>query len=252
MARDPRRVVKMLTEWLEQRERQDICNLTDPENFFMPWVNRVVSRYYYKDVLEFFGMDKQDFAHECAIRLLRKIAERPAWFISPDCTDGKIGKYLMTIAERCVRDYGRKMRPERCCIVNGSSGEDERGVPEESLRQDIYDLPDENAAFIENRQQAGKVGSAFLKTLEKEPKLVATYWALLHYPNKAGIPELFESGHWFVLQLLTRPAGEHVPKDVQECLRDTFPDDKYNVVSQRLTLLKQKLSNFRNTDDVRK
>ena len=245
---NPRRFVEMLIRMLQESQgaapTRDSAN--DPESLFIPWVHCLIKRYYYRKTMQAIGYEMADFIDDCLCRLFEKAKSDPLWLTKPEMNDKVLAVYIITIAKNLRADFGRRKESRIFGIRKPcGSGDNWDGDFDEEIADEAYELPDCDIELIFKFERARFFMSKFVDSLRHEPKELELLNAMLYFYAHDEILNLAVPRYWIVYQLLL-PKGRHLPEELRDYLKQSFPDEDFNVISQRKTILRKKLKQFLN------
>lgn len=240
---DPQCFVRLLASvarCADASRRNSILN--DPETGFWTWVNRLVARFYYASTARQSGILKDDFLQDCKMRIIEMLDNPPEWLLEESSINARLAGYIMNMARNLMVDLNRKKRPQVVSLDQINCDEDDTLWRTEILEDELTRV-DELYDFQAEVEWTRRAMPEFLDFLDNKPKTQATLTAVLYFGERLEDLEAGVSRYWFAYKILTRE-NKYSPEELRDYLQETFPEDKPENISSRLTLLKQEMREF--------
>lgn len=248
-AEHSRDYMEMLIKSALTTDKDDIANggINDPSSGFCTWVSSKVKRFYKEDTMNGFCWDLEDFVQECIAKVCVQVKKDASFFQDPANHDGRLAVYFEKTAENLAIDMYRRRRPRNRSLDELIADDDDdlglRNLPDNNDHppDGLYELKDQI-------RRVNEIMPGFSEFLGNEERLVETLTAMMHYyGQEEQVTEV--SRYWSVYKLL-RAANWHSPPDLREHLKQTFPNEKSNSISQRITDLRKRLKQFLNGTEL--
>ena len=215
---------------------------------FLDWVDKLARRYFPKDLSNDGSVDEFDLVSDCHVRLLEWILRSPEILFEENFHDGRLALMVKKIAENLGYDYARKDKVRRRRKVFGlntrtreADQQIERYPKELQIDPERYDFHRYNV-----RKEYSRVGRMIINRFNQiiqSPSKSRTILAVLTCHSRQLAHDTGLPGHLLLIKLILLRSA-HLPQNIIESLKETFPHEPYTNIHGLRSSLRKRFEGF--------